>query len=84
WEQSLRDKERIVQRSNVVNDPKLTGLTLRFNEQVVLVPADGATKDAPRTGRSADAKVARPPARPAKPASVAPTSRATSTSGGKP
>ena len=79
WEQALRDKERIVQRSNVVNDPKLTGLTLRFNEQVVLVPLDGGTKDASQKGRAAEAKEARPAAKP-----VRPTSRATSTSGGKP
>jgi len=81
WEQSLREKERIVQRSNVVNDPKLTGLTLRFNEQVVLVPADGGTKDASQKVRAAEAKGARPAA---KPPSPAPTSRATTKKGGKP
>jgi Tfp pilus assembly PilM family ATPase len=80
WEQSLRDQGRIVQRSDVVNDPKLTGLTLRFSEQVVLVPATESTKDGARTGRASDTKSPRPATKKNSPPS---SPRVKPTSGGK-
>jgi hypothetical protein len=81
WEQSLRDEGRIVQRSDVVNDPKLSGLTLRFTEQVVLIPAEVRSKGAARNGPAADTTPTRPAAKPASPAS---SPRVTPTSGGQP
>ena len=81
WEHALRDKGRIVQRANIINDPKLTGLTLRFSEQVVLVPPDAPAAGGPRNARAADTKSPRSATKQASPPS---TPRVPPTSGGKP